>query len=79
MPTDAALLVALTRYRVVADAFKSADRVAWADTAIAKIGADQQDGPVPWSIYETTMVRDELATLVQALERYNDACIALTA
>jgi hypothetical protein len=74
---EQALKAALVRFKSLVVALGCADRVIWVDKLIGR--ADQQDAPAPWGIYEPTMVRDELATLVQALERYNDACIALTA
>jgi hypothetical protein len=77
MPTDAdrqALLGALTRFRAIADAFKSVDRVMWADTAIAKIGvADEQGLPVAGNIHEPTHLRNEIAKVIKVVELYNTA------
>jgi hypothetical protein len=70
---DAALLAALTRYRVVVGVFESAERVAWTDAAIAKVGTAAAQGlPAHWTIYEThPHLRDEITKVIKAVERYN--------
>lgn len=69
---DRALLAALQSYRVVVAAFKSIDRVQWVDSAMALLVQHGQiDPPSAWNIYEPHLVRDALAKMIQAVERYN--------
>jgi hypothetical protein len=66
------LLEALNVFRALVAALKCADRVAWVDAQISLLGhSGQLSEPEHWNIYENYLVRDAVAKMIEAVERYN--------